>query len=114
SESVKPGRCADLYRGMSWQGEAATGALAERVADAQAEVFAIAGDVGEGEAFARCLELFAPLPHVRLLIPGNHDLWTRDPAPGASLELYEERLPAVAARPGLPSPHPHPSAPPPP
>src|SRR5687768_13301238 len=91
---------ADLHWGATSQGDAATRVLARHLAEIQPEVFAIAGDVGEGEEFRRCLSLFEALPGTRLLVPGNHDLWTRDPGV-SSLELYEERLPALAAEHGF-------------
>src|SRR4051794_6136546 len=86
---------ADLHWGLSRQGDAATRSLARYVAAAAPDVFAIAGDVGEGTAFFQCLEQFVGLDCARLVIPGNHDLWTRAPAP-ASLDLYETELPRQA------------------
>ncbi len=91
---------ADLHWGHEARGDRATLALAGRVAELAPDVFIIAGDVGEGEQFARCLEVFARLQCPRLLVPGNHDLWTRDPSV-SSLDLYEETLPALAAQHGF-------------
>ena len=91
---------ADLHRGMSPKGDAATLALVQQVAELQPDALVLAGDLGEGEQFAACLRLFRELPCAKLLVPGNHDLWTHDPSP-ASLELYEEGLPAIAAEHGF-------------
>lgn len=88
---------ADLHFGMSRRGDAATGELALSVEALAPDAFAIAGDVGEGEAFGECLALFDALACPRLVIPGNHDLWLSRGSPGASLRRYEEELPAVAA-----------------
>jgi len=87
---------ADLHWGISASGDAATRELARQVADLAPDLFVIAGDVGEGEEFARCLSLFASLECARALVPGNHDLWTRDPAE-SSWERYRERLPRLSA-----------------
>src|SRR5437763_13401763 len=92
---------ADLHFGLHRLGDAAALALRDRVRDLGPDVFAIAGDVGEGAHFAPCLALFADLPGARLLVPGNHDLWTRDPTPGASLRRYERDLPRLAAEQGF-------------
>src|SRR5687768_8440563 len=72
---------ADLHWGHSPRGDAATRALARRVEELAPELFVIGGDVGEGDRFPRCLALFAALSCPRLVIPGNHDLWTERPAP---------------------------------
>jgi 3',5'-cyclic AMP phosphodiesterase CpdA len=90
---------ADLHWGHS-EGAPAAEALARRVVELAPDAFIIAGDVGTGEHFGGCLSLFAPLSCVRLVVPGNHDLWTSQPAP-ASLALYEQRLPRVAAEHGF-------------
>lgn len=91
---------ADLHWGLSARGDAATRALAHEIARLRPEVFVIAGDVGEGEQFARCLDLFAGVECARLVLPGNHDLWTRNPAV-SSLDLYEELLPRRARESGF-------------
>ncbi|MFN3651252.1 MAG: metallophosphoesterase [Armatimonadota bacterium] len=91
---------ADLHWGVSRRGDRATRALRRRVEELAPDLFAIAGDVGEGGDFARCLALFSGLSCPRVLVPGNHDLWIR--APGASsLALYRERLPRLAVEHGF-------------
>lgn len=91
---------ADLHWGLDPRGDAATLQLARLVEELAPNVFAIAGDVGEGEAFVRCLSLFGRLTCDRLVAPGNHDVWTR--AAGVdSLELYQSQLPRWAAEAGF-------------
>lgn len=84
---------ADLHWGMSRRGDRATRELADRVLSLEPDVFIVAGDVGEGPEWRHCLQVFASLPCPRLVVPGNHDLWLRDPAQ-SSLDVYERRLPA--------------------
>lgn len=91
---------ADLHWGHRPSGDAATLALAAHVAELAPDAFAIAGDVGTGDKFGACLALFAALNCTRLVLPGNHDLWTSEPIP-ASLTLYEQTLPALSAQHGF-------------
>jgi predicted phosphohydrolase len=88
---------ADLHFGLRPAGDEATRRLAGKVGELAPDVFVIAGDVGEGEEFSRCLELFSYLACARLVLPGNHDLWVRLPTSSASLHLYERRLPKIAS-----------------
>lgn len=61
------------------------------------DLFILAGDVGAGDEFDRCLDLFADLPSTKALVPGNHDIWVRTNDPrGDSLTVYREHLPRVA------------------
>ena len=91
---------ADLHWGLSPKGDAATRELARCVLNLAPDALAIAGDVGEGSDFGRSLSLFSNLTCLRLIIPGNHDLWIRDPG-HSSLARYEERLPEIAAEHGF-------------
>lgn len=91
---------ADLHWGHGGRGDAATRELARAVAELAPDVFAIAGDVGQEAHFRTCLALFAALECVRLVVPGNHDLWTTSPVV-SSLEVYERRLPRAAAGEGF-------------
>jgi hypothetical protein len=85
---------ADLHWGHSQRGDAATRLLANDLLDHPPDLFLLGGDVGTGEHFAGCLELFAPLACPKALVPGNHDLWVADNDPrGDSLRLYEVELP---------------------
>src|SRR4051794_18508301 len=91
---------ADLHWGLGERGDGATRELAARVRALTPEVLVLAGDIGEGVEFRRCLALFSRLDCVRLLVPGNHDLWSRDPTL-SSLEIYERRLPELAREEGF-------------
>ena len=48
------------------------------------DVLVIAGDVGAGDEFGRCLDLFADLPCRKALVPGNHDIWVARPTTRAA------------------------------
>ena len=89
---------ADLhYNSRHTNGTEATLAL---VADLHAnppDLLLLAGDIGAGEDFERCLDLFAELPGQKALVPGNHDIWVRSGDPrGDSLAVYREHLPQAA------------------
>jgi predicted phosphohydrolase len=90
---------ADLHYGTRHQdGNDATHALAADLYHDPPDLFVIAGDVGAGDEFDRCLDLFADLPCQKALVPGNHDVWVRsDDRRGDSLAVYREHLPRVAA-----------------
>jgi len=86
---------ADLHFRLHPTGDAATERLAEQVCASDADVFVIAGDVGDVnvENFAACLLLFKGFGGAKLMVPGNHDLWT---TAMPSDEKYERLLPEVA------------------
>ena len=89
---------ADLHWGHR-TGAAAVGRLAAYLRAEPPDVLVLAGDLGVGPAFDECLALFADLPCRKALVPGNHDIWIpAEDADHDSLELYEQRLPASAAR----------------
>jgi predicted phosphohydrolase len=89
---------ADLHWGIRPQGDAATRLLVSFLEADPPDVFIIAGDVGAGDDFGRCLELFDRLPCRKALVPGNHDIWVRADDPrGDSLRVYREHLPALCA-----------------
>jgi len=87
---------ADLHFGLYPTGDACTRKLADYVCASEADVFAIAGDIAEPDtdSFRQCLELFSRFKGQKLVVPGNHDLWT---ASVSSLQKYREILPAIAA-----------------
>ena len=91
---------ADLHYGLYRTGDAATRELARRVCASDADAFIIAGDVAgsEPEAFAECLGLFRSFRGTRLMVPGNHDLWTRA---GCSRHKYQTALPRLARQCGF-------------
>ncbi len=89
---------ADLHWGIRPEGDTATRQLVADLAERPADVLVLAGDIGAGEDFARCLQLFANLPGCKALVPGNHDIWVNpDDARGNSWRLYSEYLPRVSA-----------------
>lgn len=93
---------ADLHWGTHDDGDACTRQLVAALAADPPDVLALAGDLGAGDDFDRCLGLFAALPSVKTAIPGNHDIWVRDDDPrGDSLKVYREHLPAVCRRHGF-------------
>ena len=88
---------ADLHYGTRHaSGNRATLDLAARLAEDPPDLLILAGDIGAGEDFDRCLSLFAHLPCRKAAVPGNHDIWVRsDDARGDSLAVYDHHLPAV-------------------
>jgi len=91
---------ADLHFGARPEADRQTERLAEVVCSSQADAFAIAGDIGDSkpEAFACCLRLFARFKGEKLLVPGNHDLWTVS----ADSEMkYRKLLPELASECGF-------------
>jgi len=86
---------ADLHFRLHPDGDVSTERLAAHVCNSDAEVLVIAGDVGDlnPQNFASCLLLFRRFKGVKLLVPGNHDLWTNAMS---SREKYETLLPQVA------------------
>src|SRR5262249_51392826 len=94
---------ADLHWGsIHRDGDLATRWLADALKNSPPDVLILAGDVGAGDHFAACLELFADLPGLKAVLPGNHDVWvTPDDARGNSLTVYRELLPRVAAERGF-------------
>ncbi|MDB5311242.1 MAG: hypothetical protein JWO38_5444 [Gemmataceae bacterium] len=94
---------ADLHYGPRHQdGADATLALAAELYANPPDLLLLAGDVGAGEDFDRCLGMFADLPCQKALVPGNHDIWVRPDDPrGDSLAVYRDYLPRVAAAHGF-------------
>ena len=90
---------ADLHYGPQHpDGVAATLALAAELSHDPPDLLILAGDIGAGDEFDRCLDLFADLPCLKALVPGNHDVWVRDNDPrGDSLAVYRDHLPRVSA-----------------
>src|SRR5262245_22779886 len=87
---------ADLHWGIRPAGDAATRLLVSFLESDPPDVLILAGDVGAGDDFGPCLELFDGLPCITALVPGNHDSWVRtDDVRGDSLQVYHEHLPAL-------------------
>lgn len=71
-------------------------ALAADVCRQEADVLVVAGDTFALDLglFIRCLRLFEPFAGPKLLVAGNHDLWTTS---GDSFDLYDRILPEAAS-----------------
>jgi len=74
--------------------------LAEQICALQADALIIVGDTcgRDSRILGRCLRLFDGFCGTKLLVAGNHELWTDH---GDSLARYERELPAVARRCGF-------------
>lgn len=93
---------ADLHWGPHATGNAATTRLRDFLLAAPPELLILAGDIGAGDEFAPCLDLFADLPCRKAVVPGNHDIWVTSEDPrGDSLKVYRELLPNVCASAGF-------------
>lgn len=92
---------ADLHWGIA-KGMAANGKLCQAIRETPPDILLLAGDIGHGEYFEKCLEEFSSLTCVKALVPGNHDIWvTRDDSRGDSWAVYNQALPKAAARHGF-------------
>jgi predicted phosphohydrolase len=89
---------ADLHYGIRDTGDWATHELVALLAEHQPDLIILAGDIGTGEHFERCLALFDKFSCKKALVPGNHDVWVKSIDPrGDSAHLYSELLPRVSA-----------------
>lgn len=88
---------ADLHFGTRHAaGHRATLDLVARLKEQPPDLIVLAGDIGAGDDFERCLELFDSFTCLKAAVPGNHDIWVRsDDSRGDSLDVYERHLPAV-------------------
>src|SRR5215831_12387892 len=94
---------ADLHWGTRHPtGRQATLDLVAHLAETPPDVFILAGDVGAGDDFERCLELFDRLPSKKALVPGNHDLWVNgNNGRGDSRAVFREALPRLSREHGF-------------
>ncbi len=90
---------ADLHWGISARGDRCTLRLAQRVAQLAPEVLILLGDTGVEEELGACLTLFESLRGVKLLVAGNHCIWSHTGA--SSLKIYHEIIPATAQQHGF-------------
>lgn len=70
---------ADLHFGLNAQGDSATRKMAEYLTKktSRGDVICLAGDIGsDDDSIARCLRLLKHAPAAKLVLPGNHDVWT--------------------------------------
>jgi 3',5'-cyclic AMP phosphodiesterase CpdA len=96
---VKLAVTADLHWGIREPGDAATRRMLTDLQNQPPDLLILAGDVGAGDDFERCLELFAGVPSRKALVPGNHDVWvTGADARGDSWQVYNEFLPRLCSR----------------
>jgi predicted phosphohydrolase len=91
---------ADLHLNHA-RGQAANDALLAFLRRNVPDVLVIAGDVAASVSFGAGLARFAGLPCLKIVTPGNHDLWVPTDHPTDSLHAYRELLPAEAARHGF-------------
>jgi predicted phosphohydrolase len=94
---------ADLHFGTRHTaGNEATLQLVARLIETPPDVLILAGDIGAGEDFQRCLALFDKLNCKKALVPGNHDIWVRTfDGRGDSKRVYDEHLPRISAEHGF-------------
>ena len=95
---------ADLHWGSTNhpKGDDATRRLVAFLRQRRPDLLLIAGDLGAGQHFGPCLELFDGLTGRKALVPGNHDVWvTEDDDRGDSWQVYRDHLPRLAAAHGF-------------
>ena len=70
--------------------------LAKQVINRQGDVLILAGDIAGVDItlFAEALELFSGFKGIKLLVPGNHDLWVNNGI--SSLKKWQKMLPLIA------------------
>jgi predicted phosphohydrolase len=90
---------ADLHWGHGGRGDEAVRDLAAFLHRQPPDVLVLAGDIGTGNFFAECLQLFADLPCQKAFVAGNHDIWVRgDDNEPDSLQVFRDILPATAVQ----------------
>ena len=70
--------------------------LAREVCNSAADAIVLVGDTAGADldTFAQCLRLFKPFSGMKLIVPGNHCLWSSHGE--SSLDRYEHILPELA------------------
>ncbi len=104
--SIRPRRIAlsaDLHYGSRHtDGNTATQKMAEYLQWHVPDLLILAGDIGAGDDFGPCLELFSKIPCMRAAIAGNHDIWVMpDDHRGNSLDVYQTFLPHLCQKHGF-------------
>src|SRR5947207_11629715 len=93
---------ADLHWGIREPGDAATRRMLADLREQPPDLLILAGDIGAGDDFGRCLALFDDLPSRKVLVPGNHDIWvTAADERGDSWRVFNEHLPKLSAQHGF-------------
>jgi len=94
---------ADLHWGVRHRaGNEATRQLVEHLERDPPDLLILGGDIGAGEQFGECLDLFRNLNCLKAAVPGNHDVWVNsNDARGDSRQVYREHLPAECERRGF-------------
>ena len=89
----------DLHYGLKTAGDRSTEELAEKVNKSDAHVFIIAGDISKGpENLEKCLVLFEQFKGHKMLVAGNHDIWSTN---GSSLHIYRDTLKKLVKKHGF-------------
>jgi hypothetical protein len=96
----------DLHYDASPQNSEAIRRLAALARELQPDVIVLAGDLGDTlDSLEQVLSCFAYIDAVRLLVPGNHDLWVESgrgiEEGGDSGRKYASLIPALASRLGF-------------
>jgi predicted phosphodiesterase len=87
---------ADLHWGHHPLGDEATRLLRRHLDSERVDLLLLGGDIGTGDNFGGCLELFTDLPCPCAVVPGNHDLWVlEDDTRGDSMHVYQQHLPGL-------------------
>jgi len=98
SDALRLAFTADLHWGVNEKGDEAARRLHGFLQADPPDVLILAGDIGAGENFEKCLAFFADLSCRKALVPGNHDIWVEScDARGDSLHLYEQLLPRISS-----------------
>jgi len=86
---------ADLHWSLAAGGDASTRRVAREAAASGAGVLVVAGDVAAFDPglVTECLALFEGFTGPKLVVPGNHDIWTEGKG---SWRIYREDFPRVA------------------
>ena len=93
---------ADLHWGINPAGDESTRKLIDHLLYTSPDLLILAGDIGAGDDFEKCLNLFDVLSCQRALVPGNHDIWvTSDDERGDSWQVYSQHLPQLCERHGF-------------
>ena len=92
---------ADLHYRMNPGFDPSAESLARKIVDSGGDVLVLVGDSGVAEReddYRACLDLFRDFGGRKLLVAGNHDLWTVD---GDSFEIYRDLIPRICSEHGF-------------